>query len=438
MIRVPLRVLRMTPEELLSEAGGDPDDRDGLLLMAVLFALLPKGVPDLPSDMKAAVGGAPGIEGFVHSRVRVTERLPTSEEVLATTEAMRRYGSEASPSKVVEADYGGMLATYIVCTCDYQGFEGTVTDGGCILESERSVYAEIVLTAGSLAAWRIAADRGSSLGETVRRHSTGDERRMLSSQPAVIGKGGTFVSRRRFDPLNAAISSVLRRLGVIKRGVTDSMRLNTDLRNKTARTRALESESRFLERFDDVEICNEAQPEQLDEMYSCLDDLVSAGLLPSILASIGIRIRKRISRSMGAVYYHGTRTMVVSVDYTGAFVHEYMHAFDYNCGRPSLGNGFRKVLTAYRRLVRADDRIPERRRAYYSRPEEAFARCFEMHLLRITGPSILLEDSTGKPGYPQDDGLAETIDRYFDEMRRGWAPAPDPWAPQADDPEGTA
>ena len=441
MIRVPLRILRMGPEELLTATGGGSGDRDGMVLMTVLHALLPRGVPGLPSDMKAAFGGTPDAEDFARSVAAVSEREPTDAEILSVAEAMRRYGEEASPVKAVDADYGRIHMTYIVCTSGYRGFEGTVTGNGSILESADTIYAEIALTAGSFAAWRIAADRRSPLGDAIRRSSTGDERRMLSEEPSVIGKGGLFVSRRRFDALNAAISSSLRRLGVIKKGVTDSMRLNTDLRNKTKMTMELERESRFLERFEDVEICNEAAPEQLDGMYSCFDDLVAAGLLPVIPTPTCIRIRKRISRSMGAVYYHGTRTMVVSVDYTGAFVHEYMHAYDYNCGRPSLGSGFRKVLAEYRRLVRADSRIPERRKAYYSRPEEAFARCFEMHLLRTTGPSVLLEDSTGKPGYPDDPTLANAADAYFDRLRAGWARSvgtPCPWGDQAEDPDGTA
>ena len=440
MIRVPLRILRMGPEELLKAVGGDSGDRDGMVLMKVLHALLPRGVPSLPSDMKAAIGGAPDAEGFAGSVATVSEREPTGTEILSAAEAMRRYGAEASPVKAVDADYGRMRMTYIVCTSGYRGFEGTVTGSGGILESADTVYAEIVITAGSLAAWRIAEDRSSPLGDVIRRSSTGDERRMLSEEPSVIGKGGLFVSRRRFDALSAAISSTLRRLGVIRKGVTDSMRLNTDLRNKTKRTMELERGSRFLERFEDVEICNEAAPEQLDEMYSCFDDLVTAGLLPIIPSPICIRIRKRISRSMGAVYYHGTRTMVVSVDYTGAFVHEYIHAYDYNCGRPSLGGGFRTVLAEYRRLVRADGRVPERRRAYYSRPEEAFARCYEMHLLRITGPSALLEDSTGKPGYPGDRALADLADAYFEGLRAGWARSEGiryPLGDQAEDPDGT-
>ena len=442
MIRVPLRIMRMGPEELLKAAGGDPGDRDGIVLMTVLHALLPRGVPRLPTDMKAAIrDGTPDAEGFARSVAEVTERGPTAAEVLSVTEAMRRYGAEASPVRAVDADFGTVRKTYIVCASGYKGFEGTVTGSGSILESAGTVYAEIVLTAGSLAAWRIAADNHSPLGSVIRRSSTGDERRMLSEAPAVVGKGGMFVSRRRFDALNAAISSTLRRLGVIKKGVTDSMRLNTDLRNKSKRTIELENGSRFLERFEDVEICNEATPEQLDGMYSCFDDLVTSGLLPVIATPICIRIRKRISRSMGAVYYHGTRTMVVSVDYTGAFVHEYIHAYDYNCGRPSLDDRFRRVLTAYRRLVRADDRIPERRRAYYSRPEEAFARCFEMHLLRITGPSVLLEDSSRKPGYPDDPALTVIVDSYFAGLREGWARSDDPpcpWDDYTGEPDGTA
>ncbi len=442
MIRVPLRILRMEPEELLTAAGGDPGDRDGIILMTVLHALLPRGVPGLPTDMKAAIrDGIPDAEGFARSVAEVTERGPTDSEIRSVTEAMRRYGAEATPVRAVDADYGTIRKTYIVCDSGYKGFEGTITGSGGILESAGTVYAEIALTAGSLGAWRIAADSRSALGRVIRRSSTGDERRMLSEEPAVVGKGGMFVSRRRFDALNGAVSSCLRELRVIKKGVTDSMRLNTDLRNKTKRTIELENGSRFLERFEDVEICNEAAPEQLDEMYSCFDDLIAAGLLPIIPTPICIRIRKRISRSMGAVYYHGTRTMVVSVDYTGAFVHEYIHAYDYNCGRPSLGGGFRTVLAEYRRLVRADGRIPERRRAYYSRPEEAFARCFEMHLLRTTGPSALLEDSAGKPGYPGDRALADLADAYFEGLRAGWVRSDGPpciWDDQAGEPDGTA
>ncbi len=412
-------MLNASPEELLAQCHGSENE---LPLMICLKVLLPKGMPPLPSLMLSATadGLGYGSRELAHSVAQCRECGVTAQDIDDVNRTMARYQASAVPIGKVEVRYdNGTDMTYLVCESSYNGFEGTAVRTGVVLESVRSVYPEILLSALSYKAYKIMRD-GTPMGTALKVCAVKSNRQDLAHPPVLMRENAPFLSKNRFVQLSTFLECCLRCIGVRSVGIPASVRLNTELRNKTARTKELERQSRFLERFAEVELCNETTPERLDEMYACFDDLLSAGLLPVQRAPITIRVRKSISRSMAAVYYRSTFTMVVAADNPGTFVHEYMHAYDHTSGDVSRKKGFREVLQLYRSIIRADDAITSRRKTYFCRAEEAYARCFEMHVWRLTGMSILLSFKPGSMGYPLDEGLATLVDEYFTKVRLTW------------------
>lgn len=213
------------------------------------------------------------------------------------------------------------------------------------------------------------------------------------------------------------IGKVLKAMDVIDRKVDDK-RVDAELlrfKRKSKSIMDLERRTGFLTVFGTVDFCSKVTAEDEESMWRCFKELRDSGILPPIPNSKDLVFKVRHLKRLNGVYYRDVRFLVV--DGYGAFVHEYAHAFDHAMGRLSQDTCFMGILEEYRTELDAECSkrgIVCDNPGYYRCPTECFARCFEMYVMMLRGPSILLGEHYPVWAYPESPALRRDIRVYFD------------------------
>ncbi len=214
------------------------------------------------------------------------------------------------------------------------------------------------------------------------------------------------------------VGMMLRALDVIDRKVDDDrvLKAYVEHKGKPRRTLELERKTRFREMFAEVEFDPDVTEDDERGMWLCLQDLIAEDLIPDtgFLKDVCLKVRK--IPDLGGQYSDLSKMLIIR-EY-GTFVHEYAHALDYARGSLSHKEEFATALISYRMVFDWNVRNMEDRSrdGYFRSPEECFARCFEMYVMRHHGPCKLLRPYYPEWAYPKSGVLNGFVDRYFDAL----------------------
>ena len=189
-----------------------------------------------------------------------------------------------------------------------------------------------------------------------------------------------------------------------------------DLHNKGNRVLEHERASLFRYVFPyKVEFDNAFDDETIAEMESSLSTLIGLGVLVTLNPDTTIRFR-RFSGNIEGLYVPSVRTVLISRNHIGCFIHEFAHALDHSRGSVSKTETFTPLYTRYCEHVSRLNMERTFDSQYYFRRTEAFARMFESYIYSITGPNAIMRDVADSCFHVINGDLLIDIKRYFDSL----------------------
>ena len=348
---------------------------------------------------------------IAHELGAVSEGEPLPALALEAYDILFSDGSVPRSARRVRASAGEMGAEFIAVN-----WEGGPDAHGRRLHGypREPVLARQDLLLAECVLWGVQ-DRLSELVATSVGRRWTEARGFLRESGVKAGKPNDgdaladFGLRKgRLDAAIALMRAVLAADGRF-REVPAGARVNLDL----VRPKRVDGDP-LLRAFAKTEYSLEVDDDLLSRIREGFTMLEDAGLMPlSPSDLVCVRFRSTQRKGCNGLYCPGFRDIVVRPSSPGSFVHELGHALDHMLGRPSGGPGFSRIRRLY--VSALGESYGPYDGNYLRRPEEVFARTFEIYARSRVGPGCpLLGCRVGEPGYPDSPELLDAATGYFD------------------------
>ena len=217
----------------------------------------------------------------------------------------------------------------------------------------------------------------------------------------------------RLDAISAMMKSILAVQGRYRK-VPSRARTHLDISRPSTRERLMSNENPLGDYFVKTEFSDDVSDDSFKSICQGFRQLIDSELVPfGPEENIAVRFRSPRHNGWNGFYNPTFRTMVIRPSSIGSFVHEMGHAVDYVMGHASRNDRFALVIIFYTEAMKKSTECYDHE--YFYRPEEIFARTFELYTYSVLGNSCpLMDKRPGMTGYPDDDILMKVLKVFFD------------------------
>ncbi|QST02765.1 hypothetical protein IMZ31_19640 (plasmid) [Pontibacillus sp. ALD_SL1] len=222
--------------------------------------------------------------------------------------------------------------------------------------------------------------------------------------------------------------------GIDREHAEKHARANETKKNRTKQTEKRMEETPLLSHFLFVEYDDDVKEEQLDRFEEAADLFIKTFSWP-VPEGITFRIKKLGRHRAEGIWFPWNDNLVVDVNHTHSFVHEFAHMLDYRSGTSfplSEHPSFEAIKNQYQAMVEESiEALPkddERRkrwngttkynRNYYLQPTEIFARSFELYYGDKGISSEILPEQLDEIYYPNDALFKTRVENYFEKLKQ--------------------
>lgn len=191
-------------------------------------------------------------------------------------------------------------------------------------------------------------------------------------------------------------------------------------------------ESELNKRFGFIEFDNDVDLDKVSVVAQQIMAFVDGYLNKLDLGGVALRFRKLGNHKASGLYYPGHRCICVDIHSPSSFVHELGHCIDHITSDDTtplsessdfyqlwkkycylLDRSYYELTSDAKKLLSGASKY---NMSYYKIKTEAFARCFEIYVVRMLGfdNSICKQQESSAFAYPDDESFNAMVKEYFD------------------------